>query len=85
MSSMETQAMKKYTLDDVRKMARDVLTPAIVGSVLGMDPYTINVMVRECPERIPFPFFVSGRNVKIPKAGFIRWMDGNGPRIGQPA
>lgn len=71
--------MDKYTLDDVRKMDRDTIPPAIAGPVLGIDPYTINIMVRDSPERIPFPFFKSGRNVKIPREGFIRWMEGREP------
>lgn len=68
--------MYKYTLDDVRKMDRDTITPAIAGSVLGVDPYTINIAVRDSPELVPFPFFKSGRNVKIPREGFIRFMEG---------
>lgn len=64
------------TLDDLRKMDRDTITPSIAGQVLGCDPYNINVAIRDAPESIGFPWFKSGSHVKIPREGFIRWMEG---------
>lgn len=64
------------TLDDLRKMDRATITPAIAGQVLGCDPYNINVAIRDDPEHVKFPWFKSGTRIKIPREGFIRWMEG---------
>lgn len=64
------------TLEDVRGMAEDVLTPAIVADVIGCSGFTLGRMAHEEPEKIPFPVFCVGRNTYIPRAGFVNWMDG---------
>ena len=64
------------TLEDVRGMAEDVLTPAIVADVIGCSGFTLGRMAHEEPEKIPFPVLCIGRNTYIPRSGFINWMDG---------
>ncbi len=67
---------KKLTLDDLRKMDCDMLTPAQVAPVLGVDPHWIRVAAREHPEWIGFPVLIVRSRTKIPRLGFISWMEG---------
>ena len=43
------------TLEDVRTLKKDTLTPAIVADVLDCDPQYIRIAARQCPERLGFP------------------------------
>ena len=64
------------TLDELKAMDRDTLTPAIVGSVLHCTPYYITIQARTNPEALGFPVCVIGSRTKIPRLAFIRWMEG---------
>ena len=64
------------TLDDIKAMDREVLTPAIVAKVLHCDPYAITLQARQCPEALVFPVLRMGSHTKIPRRAFIRWMEG---------
>ena len=63
-------------LERLEALDKETLTPKDVSKFLGCTPYSINVKAVQCPESIPFPFFMSGRNVKIPRLAFIRWAKG---------
>ncbi len=67
---------QKITLDEVKAMDREMLTPKIVGAVIGCDPYNITLMARQRPEMLKFPFLVMGNRTKIPRLAFIAWMEG---------
>lgn len=64
------------TLEEVKAIDREYLTPAQVASVLGCDPHGIRVWARQCPEQLGFPVSVIKHRVKIPKEGFINFMRG---------
>lgn len=64
------------TLDDVRNMNKETLTPAIVAEVLGCNPQTIRLTARMAPERLGFPTIVMGSRVLIPKQAFLQFMEG---------
>lgn len=64
------------TLADIEKMHDEVLTPAQVAPVLKCVPYNINVQARDDPKKLGFPVIVVGTRVKIPRAGFLRFMRG---------
>lgn len=70
---MREQAL---TLDDIKAMKCEMLTPAIVAKVIGCDPYNISLHARDDPSRLGFNVCRIGRNTKIPRIGFIRWMEG---------
>lgn len=65
------------TLDDVKAMDREMLTPTIVGKVLGCTPYSITIQARNRPDLLGFPVHVHGTRTLIPRRGFIRWMEGD--------
>lgn len=62
------------TLQDLIGSEKDFFTPSDVAGVLGVNPYTINIMVRDCPEQLGFPAFKIGTRVKIPRIPFLRTM-----------
>ena len=64
------------TLNDVKNMDRDFITPAIAAQVLGCDPNYIRVAARDCPETLGFPISRIGTRTKIPRVAFIRFMEG---------
>lgn len=64
------------TLSDIKAMTKDTITPAEAAPVLGCCPHYLRLTAREAPELLPFPVFVSGCRVRIPREGFIRFMEG---------
>jgi len=70
------------TLDDVKAIPREYLIPREVAAVLGTDGQSIRVWARQCPEELGFPTVCIGNRVKIPKAGFIAYMEGRNDAAG---
>ena len=66
----------RRTLEDIRQMKEDMLTPGIVAEVIGCSGFTLGTMAHEEPEKLPFPCICIGRNTYFPRMGFINWMDG---------
>lgn len=64
------------TLDDIRRMDRAVITPAIAAQVLSCDPAYIRVAARDAPEQLGFPVVRIGSRTKIPREAFVRYMEG---------
>lgn len=64
------------TLEEIEAMDKGCISPAIAGAYLNMTAYTISLMARDCPEKLPFPTFRSGNRTKIPRLAFIRWAKG---------
>lgn len=64
------------TLQEIKALDRDVITPVQAAGVLGCDPHFIRLAARECPERLGFPVCVIGSRTKIPRVPFIRFVEG---------
>ena len=64
------------TLEEIKAIDREWLTPAEVGAVIGADPQGIRTWARQKPEALGFSVIVLPHRVKIPKSGFIRYMEG---------
>lgn len=64
------------TLQEVENYTGEFLTPKDVAKVLGCDAQAIRIQANRCPERLGFPVSIIGTRVKIPKAGFLRFMKG---------
>ncbi len=65
------------TLDEIKMMDKELLSPADICGVLGCDPQTIRVTARQNPGGMGFPFVIMGRRVKIPRVPFLRFMGVN--------
>lgn len=62
------------TLEELKASEKDFFTPHDVAGVLRVNPYTINIVVRDYPGQLGFPAFKIGSRVKIPKIPFLRKM-----------
>lgn len=66
------------TLQEIRESEKTMLVPADVAPILGCDPYSINLQAQADPSKLGFPVIVIRRRVKIPRDGFLRFMEGLG-------
>lgn len=64
------------TLQEVKNMDKEVITPAIAAKVINCDPHYIRVAAHNRPELLGFPVTLIGSRVKIPRLAFIRYMEG---------
>ena len=64
------------TLDEIKVSDKTMLTPADIAPVLGADPQDIRVAAKLHPERLGFNVCVIGSRVKVPRVGFLKWMEG---------
>ena len=64
------------TLDDVKRMDSDTITPAIAAQVLGCNPQWIRVAARQDKSLLGFPVVIVRSRTKIPRLAFIRFMGG---------
>ena len=72
------------TLEEIRASGAEFLTPAQVAGVLGCAPYAINVQAKADASKLGFPVCITGRRVRIPRRGFLHWLDyGNAPVVAQ--
>lgn len=58
------------TMDDVKAMTCDFITPAVAASVLKMD--TGRLVAYAKAGQLPFPVQISGNRVKISRIGFLK-------------
>ena len=65
------------TLEEIRMLDREFLTPAQIAPLLGVDPQDVRVAAKQCPERLGFNVSVIGSRVKIPRLAFIEFMCGS--------
>ena len=45
-----------------------------VAEVLGCEAYSINAQAQQDPAKLGFPVCVTGSRVRIPRLGFLHWM-----------
>ena len=64
------------TLDEIRNSTKEVLTPADIADVLNADPQDVRVAARQRPDLLGFNVAVIGARVKIPRRGFLQWLEG---------
>ena len=65
------------TLQDIKQMDKDVITPAEAAQVVGCDPQQLRLTAREKPQNLGFPVIIVKSRIKIPRVAFIRYMEGN--------
>lgn len=65
------------TLEDVKAMKGEVITPAVAAEILGADPHWLRIAARTRPELLGFSVIVMGSRVKIPRRAFVKFMEGD--------
>lgn len=64
------------SVDEIMALDREYLTPAEVAAVIGCSPQDIRVTARQRPDLLGFNVCVVGTRTKIPRRGFLRWLEG---------
>lgn len=65
---------KQKAIQAIIDSNKEVLTPAEIAPILGVDPHYIRVAARQRPELLKFDFFISGNRTKIPRIPFLRYI-----------
>ena len=70
------------TLNEIKSIPREYLTPAEIAAVFGTDPQDIRDRVwkdqKKHTNSLGFPVVIFGRRIKVPKQAFIKFMEGDG-------
>lgn len=72
------------TIQEMKTSTKEILTPADIASVLCVDPQRIRIQVEEDPSKLGFPVSKIGTRVKIPRLGFLRWLEGENGLLSEP-
>lgn len=64
------------TLEELKKLDKDVITPAEAAQVLQCDPHWIRVAAHQNKSLLGFPVIILNSRVKIPRLAFIKYMEG---------
>ncbi len=59
------------TLDNIKAMKKEYITPKIAASIIGCDPQGIRIAAHTEPESLGFPVCVMQTRVRIPRRPFI--------------
>lgn len=64
------------TIEEIRQCCKVFLTPADVAGVIGCDAQAIRIQAARDPRALGFPVMRTGSRTRIPKEGFLRWLEG---------
>ena len=64
------------TIEDIKNMQKEILTPGDVAPLLGCDPNVIRYQAAHDIRQLGFPASKIGSRVKIPRQAFIAWFTG---------
>lgn len=69
--------MSMTELERIEALDKEILVPTDVAKFLGCSAYSINLAIKDGKNPFPFPVFLIGTRVKIPKAPFLKAMRGD--------
>ena len=61
------------TIQDIKNMNKEILTPAAIAPILGCDPNCIRFQAKQNINSLGFPASKIGTRIKIPRKAFIAW------------
>ena len=64
------------TIEDIKKMSKEILTPGDIAPILKCDPNIIRFQASQDIKQLGFPAAKIGTRVKIPRKAFIDWYEG---------
>ena len=64
------------TIEDIKNMKKDILTPGDIAPVLHCDPNVIRYQAGKDIKQLGFPCSKIGTRIKIPRLAFIDWFLG---------
>lgn len=76
-SHRQRKAMRRAAaLESIRAMSDTMITPEMASEVIGCDPQYIRLAARMDPDALGFPVTVIGARTHIPRASFLRYVEG---------
>ncbi len=66
---------KQATLEDIKRIDKEMLTCEDLAPYFGCDPQDIRVQARKDPGALGVPCIVVGSRVKFPKAGVVNYCE----------
>lgn len=64
------------TIREIRSCSRNMLSVIDISEVIGSDAKDIANTARTTPGLIRYPFTFVGNRMKIPRVGFLNWLEG---------
>ena len=64
------------TIEDIKNLDKDILTPNDIAPLLRCDPNLIRYQASKDVNSFGFPVCKMGCRIKIPKQAFINWFEG---------
>ena len=64
------------TIEDIKKMNKEILTPGDVAPLLNCDPNVLRYQAKQDIKQLGFPASKIGSRIKIPRQAFISWWEG---------
>lgn len=68
--------MDYISLSDLKSSTDDFILATDVAGIVGINPQSIRLTAQKAPEKLGFPVCVCGTSVRIPRKGFIAWVEG---------
>ena len=76
---LKMAAVKYQSLEEIAALKdKTFLSPMEVSGVMGCDPYNLNLIAKQKPHLMPFPWFFVGNRLKIPRVPWLRFMGWEG-------
>lgn len=63
------------TMEEIKKSDKDFLVPTDIAPVLKCSAYAISLQARDDASALGFPVIRLGRNTKIPRKPFVKFME----------
>ena len=63
------------TIEDIKNMTKEVLTPGDIAQILCCDPHLIRCQAKDDVNSFGFPVSKIGSRIKIPRKAFIAWFE----------
>ena len=64
------------SVEEMKTLTADYLTPKDIAACLGYTAYAINQQAAADASKLGFPTIIIGKRVKIPRKAFIHFMEG---------
>lgn len=66
------------TIEDIRNSDKTSLTISDIGRVVGIRPDKLRYQALTDASKLGFPICVAEKTVRVPRLGFLAWLDGTG-------
>ena len=64
------------TIEELKAMTKEILTPGDVAPILNCDPQLIRIQAANDIHSLGFSASKLGSRIKIPRRAFIQWFEG---------